>query len=105
MTNRTVGVSVKISGIQYYWAIAIGLVVGLILAVVIGFADGLQTNDPLIAILLAAAFLYAAVATLVVLLEIWDRYGLGVALLAAIVAPAIIVYWFRRIDGIPSDRH
>ena len=94
----------KISGIQYYWTIAIGLLVGLILAVVIGFADGIQTNDPLIAIPLAMAFLYAAVATLVVLLEIWDRFGLSVAVLAVIVAPAIIVYWFRRIDGISSVR-
>ena len=92
------------SGIQYYWTIAIGLIVGLILAVMIGFGNGIQTNDPLIVVPMAAAFLYAAVATFVVLLEIWDRFGLGAAVLAAILAPAILVYWFRRIDGIPSDR-
>ena len=92
------------SGIQYYWTIAIGLIVGLILAVMIGFGNGIQTNDPQIVVPMAAAFLYAAVATFVVLLEIWDRFGLGAAVLAAILAPAILVYWFRRIDGIPSDR-
>lgn len=92
------------SGIPYYWMIAIGLIVGLILAVMIGFGNGIQLNDPLIAVPMAAAFLYAAVATFVVLLEIWDRFGLGAAVLAAILAPAILVYWFRRIDGIPSDR-
>ena len=94
----------KMSGIQYYWTIAIGLIVGLILAVMIGFGNGIQTNDPQIVVPMAAAFLYAAVATFVVLLEIWDRFGLGAAVLAAILAPAILVYWFRRIDGIPSDR-
>tara|TARA_R110002049_G_scaffold22388_1_gene80175 strand:- start:566 stop:874 length:309 start_codon:yes stop_codon:yes gene_type:complete len=100
---RTVRVSLKMSGTQYYWTISIGLIVGLILAVVIGLADGVQTNDPLIAVPIAAAFLYATVATFVVLLEIWDRFGLGAAVLAAIVAPAILVYWFSRIDGIPKD--
>lgn len=93
----------NISGIRYYWTIAIGLIVGLILAVMIGFGNGIQTNDPLIAVPMAAAVLYAAVATFVVLLEIRDRFGLGAAVLAAILAPAILVYWFRRIDGISSD--
>jgi hypothetical protein len=70
---------------------------------VIGVAGPIITNDPLIAIPLAALYLYAAVATFVVLLEIWARFGLGMALGAAILAPSIIIYWFSRINGI-SDR-
>lgn len=92
------------TGIQYYWTIAVGLIIGLILATVISIADGVQTDHPLIVIPLLAAFLYAAVSTLVVLHEIWDRFGLGVAVLAAIFSPSILVYWFWRIDGVPSGR-
>ena len=93
----------KISGFQYYWIIAIGLLVGLTLAIAIGVAGPISTDDPLLAVPLAAAYLYAAVATFVFLLEIWGRFGLDAAVLAAIAAPAIIVYWFSRINGI-SER-
>ena len=92
------------NGVQYYWTIAVGLLVGLCLCLVIGFSGGFQTSDPLVVIPITAAFLYASVAIFVVLLEIWDRFGLGAAVLAAIIAPAIIVYWFMRIGGIPKDR-
>ena len=96
----TIGDSVKITGFQYYWIIATGLLVGLIIAIWIGVTGQFSTNDPLLIIPLLAAYLYAAVAMFVVLLEMWDRFGLGVAVLVAIVAPAIIVYWFSRINGI-----
>lgn len=89
------------SGFQYYWFIAIGLIVGLAIGVWIGISGPFSTSDPLIAILLLIAFLWATIASLIVFIEVWNRFGLGLALAAGIVFPALIVYWFSRIRGIP----
>jgi predicted MFS family arabinose efflux permease len=89
----------SITGFQYYWIVAIGLLVGLALAIGIGITGPFSTRDPLVAIPLLVAFLYATIASLIVFFEIWDRYGIGAALAAGIVFPALIVYWFSRIRG------
>lgn len=94
----------KISGTQYYWIIAAGLVVGPILAVWIGAVGALGTDDPVVVIALLVAWLYFIVAGLVVSLEIRDRFGLGVAVLAFIASPALIVYWLSRINGVVAPR-
>ena len=90
------------SGVQYYWFVAIGLLVGLTIGVINGVTGPIRTDDPLIVIPLLAASLHTLVATLIVLLEIWDRFGLGAAIAAVIVSPAIIIYWLSRINGIPE---
>ncbi len=89
----------KITGVQYYWLIAIGLLVGLVYATVLAIVGPVETSDPMIVIPLLAILLYSGTAIMVVLLEIWGRFGLLVAILAVIVSPAIVIYWFCRIGG------
>jgi hypothetical protein len=93
-----------INGFQFYWIFAIGLLVGLVLAIAIGIAGPIVTDDPLISIPLIVAFLYATVAIFVVLLEIWDRFGLGMAIAAAIAVPAIVIYWFNRVGDVSEHK-
>ena len=105
----------KLSGFQYYWLIAIGLIVGLILsALVIIFHETMKvTPAPEVAILIL--FIYPMICELVVLLEIWSRYKMkAVVTLSLLILAGIlihpffllllyfvpIVYWFSRINGI-----
>ena len=87
-----------------YWTIAGGLLVGLGLAIWGGVVGEFSTDDPVVAIPLLAAFLYAAVSAFVVALEIRDRFGFLAAALAFIVTPVLVVYWFSRINSVDVRR-
>jgi len=95
---------VKISGFQYYWFITFGLFVGIALAVVMAATAPFSTGDPTVVIPLLIAYLYAAVAMFVVALEIWDRHGFGIALLAFIIFPSLFIYWLSRIGGVSDEK-
>ena len=91
-------------GVQYYWLIAIGLLVGIILGVGLAFVSPFSTGDPFVVIPLLAAFCYATISSLIVFFEIWNRFGFIVALVAGIVFPVLLLYWLARIRRLDEAR-
>jgi len=94
----------KISGVQYYWMVAFGLTAGLVFALIIGLDDKAISGNAMYTVGALILLLVAAVAYLIVALEIWDRFGLSRAVVAFVIFPISIVYWFSRIAGIDDAK-
>ena len=96
----------RISGVQYYWLIALGLIVGLVIGLgspfYLDFLNSNMSNSPALAIGFLTLFTFAGCTYLVACWEIWDRFGLGAAIIAYIFFPLVAVYWFSRINGIEA---
>ena len=92
-------IEMRMTGVQYYWLIAIGLLAGLVGPIVTTFVAPIETLSPAVVVVILLLTMYSAMAVLVVLLEIRDRFGLLLAILAVVVPPSIIIYWFTRING------
>ena len=62
-----------------------------------------ETDRLIIVIPMLAVFAYSGVSVFVVLLEIWERFGLIVAIVALIISPVIPIYWLSRINGFSDN--
>jgi len=107
----------KLSGVQYYWIVAIGMLAGLALSIPLTmYAREINSSPPLI-LLLVAALILPTICYYTVMLELWSRFRFkavaavgGVLLLSAFVHPAFVVlvilgpiiYWFSRINGVSN---
>jgi hypothetical protein len=94
----------KISGVQYYWMVAFGLIAGLVFALIIGLYGKAISGNTMYSVGALILLLVAAVAYLIVALEIWDRFGLSRAVIAFVIFPISIFYWFSRIAGIDDAK-
>ena len=99
MTDQT-----SAKGIQYYWAIAVGLLAGPAFALILSYYDGTISGNTWMTAGLVLLLIAAFVAYLVVAIEIWQRFGLLAAIAAYVAFPVSIVYWFSRIRGIGDTR-
>ena len=84
--------------------VAFGLIAGLVFALIIGLDDKAISGNIMYTVVALILLLVAAVAYLIVALEIWDRFGLGCAVVAFVIFPISIVYWFSRIAGIDDAK-
>ena len=105
----------RLSGVQYYWLIAAGLILQLVLAYPLSvFSVQVQSNTTQ-KIALLVVTLPVAICYLTVLLEIWAVfrfkaliYAITLSLLAFIIYPVFLVvlilsphiYWAWRFNGV-----
>ena len=94
--------TLKTSGIQFYWLIAIGLLAGILEFAYLNFEGQPEATDTLAMIFHFTLLGVSFIAGLVVAFEIKDRFGWIPAIAAFILFPTLLVYWFSRINGIDS---
>ena len=107
------------SGVQFYWFVAVGLIVGLLVGLPAGFyATEINSSGPGAILLVTLLLLYPTVCFYTVLWEIWQRFRLKAVLVVAslgagavfihpffwlVISVGPTIYWFSRINGIPNE--
>ncbi len=107
----------KLSGTQYYWVVAIGMLFGIVLSIPIAIYEQEINSNPILVMILAALSIIPTICYCTVLLEIWSRFRFksvlvvgGALVLSAVLHPIFlalviiwpIIYWFIRINGISN---
>ncbi len=105
----------SLNGVQYYWLIAVGVVLGQCLTIALGFSSyRIEDADLAIQILALPIYAYTAICCLVVIWDMWRVFGfkliLGVILAGLLTAAvsswfvllpniAIAAFWLYQING------
>ena len=108
----------QLTGVQFYWIVAIGLIAGLAIGVPLRFfSDEFNSSGPLLKVVVLALLIFPSICYYTVLVELWQRFRFKAVifvvvcgLMAAWVHPFFmlvfslgpVVYWFSRIQGLPD---
>lgn len=108
----------KLTGLQYYWIIAVGLLLQLLLAFPMQIYFTEIEQSTFLKVLVLAVMVPVGICYLTVLLEMWSVFRfraivclLILGLLAKYLHPAFLfiafvsphLYWLYRIKGIPAQ--
>lgn len=104
----------RLSGIQYYWLVGVGLIFGQVFSILVGVYESQIEASITLTLLTIFGVIYPSICYYTVLLEIWSRIRFKLVLVflliffaAAFVHPFFLalitvgptIYWFSRING------
>ena len=107
----------NMSGVQYYWFIATGLLLYIPIAALSAIYGSYFESNPIVGVVFIIIGLYPFMCWLIVMWELWQRFKLKLilGLAAAMVLSSLIhtyffslillgpiIYWFFRINSIPN---